>query len=678
MRRMLPTLLLCLAIMISSRLPGVAQSIHEAAGQGNISVVNRLLRSNPQLVNSRDKLGRSPLHYAVWENRLAMAQYLVTKGADINFRAGFDVTPLHWAIERGHTSIAQWLIATGADVNAVRTEANSTPLIQVAETGNLALARLLIARGADVNAKRKDGWTALNFAAMRGDFNMAQLLLSHGADVNGKRDDGESPLADAASNGRLEVTKLLIAHGAPVNSRSKIGNTPLHWAADAGYPDVVATLVASGADVNAERTESNGWTPLHFAAWKSHVDVIQALVKSRANLESRNKEGYTPLHLAAQYGKTDSALWLIASGADIDLPDAEGNTPLIVAAANNQIATGNTLIGAGADLFAANRAGRTALAEAARADKKEFVRLIDRYLADLKERAVRDAGRKANGLLFRPRYADWSEPNAQTKTVYSNDFESGFVGPEWSTAPLPGAQQAPLRISTTPAGKRRFLGDFGSQTARLSLKDLPEHREISVSFDLYVLRSWDGNDGNVGPDIWSLSMVDGPTLLQTTFANFCAVLSPRIRLQAYPGEYAGDHYPLQTGAMETNSLGYTFPVAGKMVPMDAVYRLNYTFAHTGKLLFLDFAARGLQELSDESWGIDNVQVSVPVAAPVAAHPAASTINRPRHTPTRPTTKPARSSGTARKAAAKPGGGKRVKPPAKSGKRLHPLKPPPKP
>jgi hypothetical protein len=49
--------------------------------------------------------------------------------------------------------------------------------------------------------------------------------------------------------------------------------------------------------------------------------------------------------------------------------------------------------------------------------------------------------------------------------------------------------------------------------------------------------------------------------------------------------------------------------------MDSVYIFSFMFAHNASDLVLNFSAAGLQGLADESWGLDNVQVSV-AAVPV--------------------------------------------------------------
>ncbi|HYA38846.1 MAG TPA: hypothetical protein VEI74_11330 [Candidatus Methylomirabilis sp.] len=47
--------------------------------------------------------------------------------------------------------------------------------------------------------------------------------------------------------------------------------------------------------------------------------------------------------------------------------------------------------------------------------------------------------------------------------------------------------------------------------------------------------------------------------------------------------------------------------------MESVYDLNFSFAHSGGAVTLNFAASGLQGLADESCGLGNVQVDMTLA-----------------------------------------------------------------
>ncbi len=203
---------------------------------------------------------------------------------------------------------------------------------------------------------------------------------------------------------------------------------------------------------------------------------------------------------------------------------------------------------------------------------------------------------------FKPQNQPWS-------TVYFNDFEDK-VGPEWSRG----------ITDITPVGGRQFLGRFHTDSVTLALEDLPPHSQVRVSFDLFVIHSWDGDTlpGVHSPDMWTLDVNDGPTLLQTTFDNHITPPYSDSHVQSYPREYPyGESLP-QTGAAETSTLGYVFRVSE---PMDSVYHLTREFAHADRSVQLIYRAqlmhRGLltSDVNDESWGLDNVRVEV--LAPVS-------------------------------------------------------------
>jgi len=194
-------------------------------------------------------------------------------------------------------------------------------------------------------------------------------------------------------------------------------------------------------------------------------------------------------------------------------------------------------------------------------------------------------------------------PPAAAELVYFNDFEAG------QTTGFNTSQ-----TSLTPLGNRRFLGEFGNGTVSLTLTNLPAHDLLTISFDLFIIRSWDGNDLANGPDVWNLSVTGGPTLLNTTFTNSDFPVGtpvPQPRRQAYPDVFPGGDNPARTGAAENNTLGYTFFFGsiGQLREVDSVYNLSFTFEHTASSVVFNFSAFGLSPgIADESWGLDNVQV----------------------------------------------------------------------
>jgi hypothetical protein len=169
---------------------------------------------------------------------------------------------------------------------------------------------------------------------------------------------------------------------------------------------------------------------------------------------------------------------------------------------------------------------------------------------------------------------------------YFQNFDQGTPGPEWSR-----------RVASRSPSGERFLGPFNNVSLTLTLGDLPEHEEVTIEFDFYVIDSWSGSAGST-PDMVEFSTA-GSVLLRTTFANHFD------RMQAYPGNYPGSTHPAGTGSSATHSLGYD----GRTSRWgDSTYPIRFTIPHTGETF--QFTVRGISLSDEEVWGLDNVRVTM--------------------------------------------------------------------
>jgi len=188
---------------------------------------------------------------------------------------------------------------------------------------------------------------------------------------------------------------------------------------------------------------------------------------------------------------------------------------------------------------------------------------------------------------------------------YTADFQSGAAGPEWSRR----------IVDAAPLGGRRFLGQFGNDAVSLTLPGVRAGERVSVAFDFLAIRTWDGNagGGGPGPDIFRAWVDGGPVLVNSTFA----VGDPEGRHKmSYPELPGVAENPSRFDAVENDTLGYTIGPA--QFPLDATWRMNFNFIAAANGLTVWFEGAGLQELADESWGLDNVTVTaVSVPAPGA-------------------------------------------------------------
>jgi hypothetical protein len=188
-------------------------------------------------------------------------------------------------------------------------------------------------------------------------------------------------------------------------------------------------------------------------------------------------------------------------------------------------------------------------------------------------------------------------------TSLSHDFESG--------SSLDGTWD-PAKVETSPGTSNKpatsFLGRFSTEVVSLSLP--AGSSSVTISFDLYIIGSWDGaGKQNFGSDRWQIEVQRGSAapenVFHTSFANQAT------KPQNYPKQVTQNGtQPAGRGATAVNTLGYT-PFLGRNDMGDATYHLSFTVSNpgAGPMTFLFHTTTPGQGAPDESWGLDNVVVN---------------------------------------------------------------------
>ena len=246
--------------------------LHFAAAKGETQLVKLLISKGAEL-NAKDSYGFTPLHNAASGGNKEAAEYLISKGAGINSRTSHGSTPLHLAVSYNHRDAVQSLLSKGAHVNKkdddgdtpifkaknlamaemliskgadvkVKNIALKTPLHEGVDYGPSGLTLLYKSKGADVNARDEKGRTPLCYASSK---HAVNDLISQGAEVNVKSKDGDTPLHIAAGRNDEDAVEALIKNGADINARNNAGMTPLSMAMGSGYQDAVKVLLKYNA-----------------------------------------------------------------------------------------------------------------------------------------------------------------------------------------------------------------------------------------------------------------------------------------------------------------------------------------------------------------------------------------------------------------------------------------------
>lgn len=170
-------------------------------------------------------------------------------------------------------------------------------------------------------------------------------------------------------------------------------------------------------------------------------------------------------------------------------------------------------------------------------------------------------------------------PSAGYSVIYSEDFQAG-IG-------VPGVASWSSIATADPTPTRRILGRFTNDTVTLRVA-LPPHECLQICFDLFVNDSWDGDTPSIysGPDRFGFG-IDGTTIWNEAYT-----------LTNAPAGGTITEGPAQlwfsTGTYWT----------------DRVIRYCVEVDHTDATAVFSFFGSGLQAIRDESWGLDNVEVSV--------------------------------------------------------------------
>lgn len=408
-----------------------------ACTDGNLEAVQELLAKDPSLVRCQYHY-RKPLYFAVRENRIDVADYLLDRDPDPTGLA-YNDSLLDIATDRGYDDMRRLLETKLAARFGASVEGES--VAAAIRTYDLAQVKTLLDASPDlIHAGDSRGNQPIHWAVMTRQIDVIDDLLARGADIEAQRTDGARPIqltggdyhfrgwrdvpkdhptaprevldhlrargaycdiCTAAHIGDLvRVTELLDADPSLANRPSDYvsyyacSGTAIRNAAAAGHLEIVKLLLNRGGDPNLRE---EGIAPrghaLYSAATNGHYEIARLLLEYGA-------------HPNAEVESSADALSRVISNGDakmLELLCSYGAARAVHLLAHyNDLATAAAVFAAHPDL--AN--DPEALANAASEGHESFVRLMLRYVPDLPRHVTFPAWsvgaktRELNELLF--------------------------------------------------------------------------------------------------------------------------------------------------------------------------------------------------------------------------------------------------------------------------------------
>ncbi len=410
---------------------------------GDLKAVKRLLNQDPSLARTHYNY-RTPIYFAVRENQIAVARYLLEKGADPLSLAVND-SLLEICRDRGYAEMEQLLAA-----NFVQTKGSSPqgkPVAEAIRAHDLAKVKALLdAQPELIHAGDEHSNQPIHWATMTRQLDVIDELLARGADLNAARFDGACSIhlcnGDYHYRGWRDVPadwptppSAVLAH-----LRKRGAYVDINTAASIGDIKRVKQLLKRDPSLAHKVAKYvtyyvGSGTPLKNAAARGHIEIVKLLLKYGAD-PNLPEEGIAPrghaLHSAVVNGHIEIVKLLLAHGAypNVEVESSADTLSAALASAGYSTAYSQEMVellcsrGAArgvhllaysndiqtaAAVFAANPKMADdpgALANAAGEGHEGFMRLMLRYCPDLPARVTFPAwsvGAKTpalNELLF--------------------------------------------------------------------------------------------------------------------------------------------------------------------------------------------------------------------------------------------------------------------------------------
>jgi ankyrin repeat protein len=265
---------------------------------GDLETVKQLVGKDPSLVRAHYEY-RTPLSFAVRENQVMVADFLLEHGAEP--LALGDV--LEMARDRGYAEMTQLLERKLANLHCASSEGES--VAAAIRNRDLARARHILdespqlVRAGDARSNQPIHW-----AVMTRQIPMIDELLARGADIDARRADGARPI--------------------------QLTNGDYHYR---GWRDVPEDVATTPDDVYTHLVARGAYVDIGMAAFKGDLVRVRALLDEDPSLANRvdDYNSYyvgcgAPLKNAAAGGRVEMVSLLLERGADPNLPE-EGIAP---------------------------------------------------------------------------------------------------------------------------------------------------------------------------------------------------------------------------------------------------------------------------------------------------------------------------------------------------------------
>lgn len=150
------------------------KDVFDVARSGTVQEMESLMKQNPDVINSVNNNGFSPLILACYRGNVDVAKFLMDNVKDVNYKSQ-EGTALAGLSVKYNKELTEYLLNKNADPN-ITDSTGSTPLFWAVKFGNKELIQLLLKHKADKSQKDSMGMTPFEYAVQTNNKEIINLL----------------------------------------------------------------------------------------------------------------------------------------------------------------------------------------------------------------------------------------------------------------------------------------------------------------------------------------------------------------------------------------------------------------------------------------------------------------------------------------------------------------------
>lgn len=279
-----------------------------ASYSGNLLVFNEVFAAQKGTLEDLDVEGETALFYAVKSGNLAIIEYLIAAGANVNHQNTVGNTVFMESVGKDRKDTYDFLKQSNPDLKLKNNKGQNIISFLMSSSGYSKEILELNDKGASLDVKSLNGETMAFYAMNTSNMELLVRAKNSGANMDAYDASGLRP---RTSN--TEIIKFAVANGCNPNREDTWGDSYLTQALKDNQIDLALFLIRNGADVNWTK---RGDDPLvYMIVRRNDLAGLQLLVDNGVKLNTLNHKGESLMDIAIEEGDAGIVSYLKGKGA---------------------------------------------------------------------------------------------------------------------------------------------------------------------------------------------------------------------------------------------------------------------------------------------------------------------------------------------------------------------------